>query len=105
MKTEVSIAGRGLERLYQFLEDKGIEADVKYHFNHWFLSAEIVAVKLCGDREEIIAILLDYYEERKGKDVEVKINNEETVSFKGKDIAAIRQELNVSKQELVVSMQ
>lgn len=104
MKTEVSIAGRGLEELYQFLEDKGIEVDVKYHFNHWFLSAEIAAVKCWGDRAEIVTVLLDYYEDRKGKDVEVTINNEGTVSFKGKDITAIRQELNVSKQELAEHM-
>ena len=76
MKTEVSIAGKGLEELYRFLEDKGMELDVKYHFNHWFLSAEISAVKLFGERKEIMAVLLDYYELQKGKDVEVMINNE-----------------------------
>lgn len=102
MKTEVSIAGRGLEELYRFLEDKGIEADVKYRFNHWFLSAEIAAVKLCGDRDEIITILLDYYGGRKGKDVELTINNEVKVSFKGKDIAVIRKELTEIRQELNV---
>lgn len=104
MKTTISIAGRGLEELYRFLEDQGnnrIELDVKYHFNHWFLSAEIAAVKLCGDREEMIAVLLDYYAGRKVKDVEVTIDNEEKISFKDKEMAEIRQELFNIKQELL----
>lgn len=104
MKTTISIAGRGLEELYRFLEDQGdngIELDVKYHFNHWFLSAEIAAVKLCGDREEMIALLLEYYEGRKVREVEVMIDNEEKISFKGKEMVEIREELSSVKQEMV----
>lgn len=93
MKSEVLIEGRGLEELYRFLEDKGLEIDVKYHFNHWLLSAEIAGVKLFGEREEIFSLLLDYYEGRKGKDVEVIVDNNERISFKGKDVAVLKQEL------------
>jgi hypothetical protein len=93
MKTDVLIEGRGLEELYRFLEDKGLELDVKYHFNHWLLSAEIAGVKLSGDKDEVFSLLLDYYEGRKGKDVVVTINNNEKISFKDKEIAALKLEI------------
>lgn len=93
MKTEVLIEGRGLEELYRFLEDKGLEPDVKYRFNHWFLSAEIAGVKLCGNKEDIFGALWDYYEGRKGKDVMVTIDDKEKISFKDKEIAALKQEI------------
>lgn len=93
MKTEVFIEGRGLEELYRFLEDKGLDLDVKYHFNHWLLSAEIAGVKLSGDREDIFAVLLDYYEGRKGKDVVVTIDNKAQISFKDQEIAVLRQQI------------
>ncbi|WP_343675151.1 hypothetical protein [Chitinophaga sp.] len=93
MKTDVIIEGRGLEELYHYLAGTGITLDVKYRFNHWLLSAEIAAVMVNGDREEIVSVLLGYYEERQGKDVVVTIDGKEKVSFKGKEIAVIRQEL------------
>lgn len=93
MKTEVFIEGRGLEELYWFLEDKGLDLDVKYHFNHWLLSAEIAGVKLSGDREDIFAVLLDYYEGRKGKDVVVTIDNKAQISFKDQEIAVLKQQI------------
>lgn len=93
MKTEFLIEGRGLEELYRFLDEKGLAPDVKYHFNHWLLSAEIAGVKLCGDREDILAILLDYYADRKGRSVVVTIDNEEKLSFKEAAISALKREV------------
>lgn len=94
MKSDILIEGRGLDELYQFLEDKGLELDVKYRFNHWFLSAEIAGVRLSGDREEILSVLLDYYADRKGKDVTLTIDENECISFRNKEIAAIRKEMS-----------
>jgi len=103
MNTDILIEGRGLEELYQFLENKGIEPDIKYRFNHWFLSAEIAGIRLSGGSESLIEVLLEYYEGRKGKDVTLTIGNNQRISFKDKEIATIRQEIDTILQELVTT--
>ncbi|WPQ63262.1 hypothetical protein SIO70_00095 [Chitinophaga sancti] len=103
MKTDILIEGRGLEELNQFLDDKGLEPDIKYRFNHWFLSAEIAGVRLSGDSESLIEVLLDYYEGRKGKDVTLTIGNHQRISFKDKEIAIIRQEIDTILQEIITT--
>jgi len=102
MKTDILIEGRGLEELNQFLDDKGLEPDIKYRFNHWFLSAEIAGIRLSGDSESLIEVLLDYYEGRKGKDVTLAIGNQR-ISFKDKEIAIIRQEIDTILQEIITT--
>jgi hypothetical protein len=91
MKNEIWVEGRGLEALYNYLQEY-FTVDCEYKFNHWFLYAEISKIIITGEEQQVFSRLVDYYANRKMKDVVVTISGI-AYSFKDKTIEQIIEEV------------